>query len=129
MKAQELDKIVSWFKETDLSEVSYRERSDGFTLAKAEPAAEAPVSNFPNRYVAVTAPAIGLFYWSEPGRARSVEEGSNIQQGQALGYVELAKNRREAVSAAVGGRLARIMVEEGEAVEFGRPLFFIEAAH
>ena len=74
MKTVQLEEIVSWFKSTDLTEVAYREGEDGFSLSKTENRAAAPIANLPNRYLAVASPAVGLFSFSEPGRARGADE-------------------------------------------------------
>jgi acetyl-CoA carboxylase biotin carboxyl carrier protein len=74
----------------------------------------------------VTAPLVGTFYRSpEPGSPPFVEEGDLIDVGQEIGIVEAMKIMNRIVSDA-SGKLGRILVGDGEMVEFGQPLFQLE---
>lgn len=128
MNTRQLEEILSWLKATDLVEVSFREGEHGFSLAKELPQPSASWPTPSSRFAPVCAPALGLFQWSQPGRARSAEEGEEVSCGQALGVIELGKGKSVPVLCPAAGRLARIMVEAGSAVEFGQPLFFVEPA-
>lgn len=74
----------------------------------------------------ITAPLVGTFYRSpEPGAAAFVEEGDTIDVDQEIGIVEAMKIMNRIVSDA-SGRLARVLVADGDMVEFGQPLFQLE---
>jgi acetyl-CoA carboxylase biotin carboxyl carrier protein len=71
----------------------------------------------------VTAPLVGTFYRSpEPGSPPFVEEGDPIEIGQEIGIVEAMKIMNRVVSDGAG-LLGRILVTDGEMVEFGQALF------
>jgi acetyl-CoA carboxylase biotin carboxyl carrier protein len=75
----------------------------------------------------ITAPLVGTFYRApEPGAAPFVEEGDPIDVGQEIGIVEAMKIMNRIVSDAAG-RLGRVLVADGEMVEFGQALFQLEA--
>lgn len=126
MNTSELETVLSWIKTTDLVEVSYRGEAAGFSLTTSE--APSPAIPLPAaRFVPVASPAVGAFQWSELGRAKAVEEGQDVAEGALLGVVEAAKGKTVAVKAPCAGRLARALVEAGAPVDFGQPLFFLEA--
>lgn len=127
MKTQELQDVLSWIKTTDLVEVSYKSGDKGFTLASAQPQAQPQYPGVTGRFTPVVSPAVGLFQWSAPGRARAVEEGSEVSEGDTLGLVETAKGKTTKVLAPSAGRVARVMIDAGAAVEYGQPLLFIAA--
>jgi acetyl-CoA carboxylase biotin carboxyl carrier protein len=125
MNTNEIQEVLSWLKSTDLVEVSYKQGTKGFSLATAEPGAQHSYPVPATRFTPVCAPAVGMFQWNEPGRARQAEEGAQVTEGQALGLVETAKGKTP-ITSPCAGRLARVMVEGGAPVEFGQPLFFLE---
>jgi acetyl-CoA carboxylase biotin carboxyl carrier protein len=76
--------------------------------------------------VAVLAPLVGTFYTaSQPGAKPFVEEGDVVDPGQTVCIVEAMKLMNE-VSANEGGRVAEIVVENGERVEFEQVLMYLE---
>ena len=127
MKTEELTKVLAWIRTTDLVEVGYNHGDDGFALSTAEAPAAYPAPPA-SRFSAVTSPAVGIFQWSEPGRARPAEEGAAVAEGGLLGVVETTKGKFTAVKAPCAGRLSKVLAEAGAAVEFGQALFFIENA-
>jgi acetyl-CoA carboxylase biotin carboxyl carrier protein len=94
----------------------------------APASAPAPVSAIvpaePEGHV-VTAPMVGTFYRSgSPGAAPFVEVGSSIKEGDTLCILEAMKLMNEIESDATG-TIKSILVENGQPVEFGQPLFII----
>ncbi len=76
----------------------------------------------------VTAPLVGVFYRSKsPGAAPFVEVGSRVEVGQPVAIVEAMKLMNEVV-AARAGVVTAVHAEDGEVVEFGQPLFTVDAA-
>jgi len=75
---------------------------------------------------AVTSPMVGTAYRSpEPGAKPFVEEGAQVKEGQTLLIIEAMKTMN-AIPATRAGTVTRILVEDGQPVEFGEPLFIIE---
>ena len=76
--------------------------------------------------VAVEAPMVGTFYRaSAPTAEPYVREGDAVKEGQIVCVIEAMKLMNE-IEAKVAGRVAKILVENGHAVEYGQPLFLIE---
>jgi acetyl-CoA carboxylase biotin carboxyl carrier protein len=76
--------------------------------------------------VTVDAPMVGTFYRAAaPGSAPFVSEGDLVKEGQTLCIIEAMKLMNE-IEAKVGGRIAKILVENGQPVEYGQPLFSLE---
>ncbi|MDD3088569.1 MAG: acetyl-CoA carboxylase biotin carboxyl carrier protein [Candidatus Omnitrophica bacterium] len=74
----------------------------------------------------VKSPMVGTFYRSPSPEAEPyVEVGSVVKKGDVLCIVEAMKLMNE-IKAEFGGKIAEIMVENAESVEFGQPLFRIE---
>ncbi len=94
------------------------------TLGKAEhPASAEAVSS---TLVTVEAPMVGTFYRAPaPDAAPFINEGDVIKDGQVLCIIEAMKLMNE-IEARVPGRLAKILVENGQPVEYGQPLFHVE---
>ncbi|MEZ5704434.1 MAG: acetyl-CoA carboxylase biotin carboxyl carrier protein [Burkholderiaceae bacterium] len=74
----------------------------------------------------VTSPMVGTFYRaSSPGAKPFVEVGDAIKEGETICIVEAMKILNE-IEADKTGTVTRILVNNGEAVEYGQPLFIIE---
>jgi acetyl-CoA carboxylase biotin carboxyl carrier protein len=71
----------------------------------------------------IDAPMVGTFYTSPaPGEPPFVLPGDTVEPGQTVCIVEAMKIMNE-VQAKVPGIIEKILVESGDAVEFGQPLF------
>ncbi|ACI19929.1 acetyl-CoA carboxylase biotin carboxyl carrier protein [Dictyoglomus thermophilum] len=76
--------------------------------------------------VYITAPLVGVFYRSPaPGAPPFVEEGDLVEPGQTVCIIEAMKLMNE-IKSHVRGRVKKILVDNGQAVEFGQKLFLIE---
>ena len=90
------------------------------------PAAAAPVAVVaePTGHI-VKSPMVGTFYRSSsPGSPAFVDVGSNIREGETLCIIEAMKLLNE-IDSDVSGVVTKILVENGQPVEFGQPLFVI----
>jgi acetyl-CoA carboxylase biotin carboxyl carrier protein len=86
------------------------------------PAAE----SIPSGFVTIEAPMVGTFYRaSSPGADPYVREGDTVKQGQILCIIEAMKLMNE-IESKVSGRIAKILVDNAQAVEFGQPLFLLD---
>lgn len=75
---------------------------------------------------AVTSPMVGTAYRSpEPGAKTFVEVGTKVSAGQTLLIIEAMKTMN-AIPAPRAGTVTQIIVDDGQPVEFGEPLFIIE---
>jgi acetyl-CoA carboxylase biotin carboxyl carrier protein len=74
----------------------------------------------------VTSPFVGTFYRSpSPDSAPFVDVGTRIKKGQVLCIVEAMKLMNE-IEAEIEGSILQLLVENGQAVEYGEPLFKIK---
>ena len=95
----------------------------GEAAAAAAPAAEPAAA--PTGHV-VKSPMVGTFYRSaSPGSKPFAEVGAPIKEGDPICIVEAMKIMNE-IEADMSGTVSKILVENGQAVEFGQPLFIIE---
>ncbi len=90
------------------------------TAMPAAPAAPAAVSGH-----VVKSPMVGTFYRApNPGAAPFIEVGQSVKEGQPLCIIEAMKLLNE-IEADKAGVIKEILVENGEPVEYGQPLFVI----
>ncbi len=88
--------------------------------AAPAPAAAAAVSGH-----VVKSPMVGTFYRApNPGAAPFVEVGQTVKEGQPMCIIEAMKLLNE-IEADKSGVIKEILVENGEPVEYGQPLFVI----
>ncbi|MEY3653879.1 MAG: putative Biotin carboxyl carrier protein of acetyl-CoA carboxylase [Pseudomonadota bacterium] len=89
--------------------------------------ATAPVPAAPAEVVGhvVKSPMVGTFYRaSSPGAKSFVEVGSVVKEGEPICIIEAMKILNE-IEADASGTITQILVENGQAVEFGQPMFVI----
>ncbi len=91
--------------------------------SQSQPAADDTAGLLP-----ITSPMVGTFYRAPaPGAEAYVREGDLVQKGKVVCIIEAMKLMNE-IESDVAGRIARILVENGHAVEFGQTLFLVEPA-
>jgi acetyl-CoA carboxylase biotin carboxyl carrier protein len=74
----------------------------------------------------VKSPMVGTFYRSSsPGAKAFVEVGSQVKEGDTICIIEAMKILNE-IEADKSGTITQILAENGQAVEYGAPLFVIE---
>ena len=95
-------------------------------VAAAEPITPAaPVAPAVQEGHVVKSPMVGTFYRSpSPGAKQFVDIGQNVNSGDTLCIIEAMKLLNE-IDADHGGVIKAILVENGQPVEFGQPLFVI----
>ncbi len=90
-------------------------------VAEAAPAAAAAPSGH-----AVKSPMVGTFYRSSsPGSAPFIQIGSVVKEGDTLCIIEAMKILNE-IESDKSGTVTQILCENGQAVEYGQPLFIVE---
>lgn len=149
MDLRKLKKLIDLVQESGISELEVTEGEEKVRIAKqltaapvapqvyaaapvahAAPAAAAPAAAaasepaMPEGHV-VKSPMVGTFYRaSSPDAKAFAEVGDSVKQGQTLCIVEAMKLLNEIESDA-SGVIKAILVENGQPVEFGEPLFII----
>jgi len=139
-------KLSELLAETGLGEIEYEEAGKRIRVAMAGSAlttvAAAPVAAAPaaggsiepesqeaeaaHHPGAVTSPMVGTIYMSPaPGEAPFVRAGEAVAKGQTILMVEAMKTFNE-IAAPQSGTLARMIVSDGQPVEFGEVLALIE---
>ena len=92
----------------------------------AAPAAEVPAAPAAPAGHAVKSPMVGTFYRSSsPGAAPFVQIGSVVKEGDTLCIIEAMKILNE-IESDKSGTVTQILCENGQATEYGQPLFIVE---
>ena len=135
--------LIQVMKEEDLAEIEVRRpfwtvrvRRPGTDLAVSTAAVTHPVAagREPEpapvpaaNLLPIKSPMVGTFYRSPaPDADPYVEENSTVDVGQTVCIVEAMKLMNE-IESDVRGRIARILVENAQPVEYGQVLFLVEA--
>ncbi len=93
--------------------------------AAAAAPAEAPAAPVETGHV-VKSPMVGTFYRaSSPGAKAFADVGDVVKAGQAVCIIEAMKIMNE-IEADMDGTITKILVENGQPVEYGQPLFIVE---
>lgn len=80
----------------------------------------------PDGMIAVTAPSLGVYYSKpSPGANPFVKIGQDVSSDDTVALVEVMK-LFSSVTAGTAGKIREILCEEGQMVEFGQPLLFVE---
>jgi acetyl-CoA carboxylase biotin carboxyl carrier protein len=96
----------------------------GAAPAPGEPAPAAPAAE-PKGHT-LKSPMVGTFYRApSPGAPSFVEVGQSVSKGQTLCIIEAMKLLNE-IESDMAGTVKAILVENGQPVEYGQPLFLIE---
>ena len=101
-------------------------------MAPVASAAGAPAAATPVEAAAavvdkvIKSPMVGTFYRSaSPGSKAFAELGDMVKEGQPVCIIEAMKIMNE-IEADCDGKILRVLCENGQAVEFGQPLFVVE---
>ncbi|MCS7214926.1 MAG: acetyl-CoA carboxylase biotin carboxyl carrier protein [Thermodesulfovibrio sp.] len=145
MEINEIKEIISFLKDTDVTELNIER--EGFKIRIKRGYIYGPIEITktvkpieeavkPSQIIetqqqeemlhTVTSPLVGTFYRSSsPDAAPFVEVGTRVEKGQVLCIVEAMKIMNE-IESDVSGVVKKILVENGQPVEYGEPLFLIE---
>ncbi|HTG00908.1 MAG TPA: acetyl-CoA carboxylase biotin carboxyl carrier protein [Nitrospirota bacterium] len=156
MNLKEIKELIDMLKDTDISEIEIERSGVKVRLRKggdvtfhpamprleypptaiiAPAVSDAPVAAVPQEkqpvpaessQIKVTAPIVGTFYRSSsPDKPAYVEVGDVVKKGQVLCIIEAMKLMNE-IESETPGKIVKIMLENGQPVEYGQPLFVIE---
>ena len=93
-------------------------------VTEAAPGTEASEADEPEENL-VRSPMVGIFYEAQaPGKPSFVELGQTVNKGDVLCIIEAMKIMNQ-VESEKAGVVSRIMIANGEPVEYGQPLFII----
>ena len=108
------------------SEISSLEtQAPNIVPAEVKPA-ELKTAELSTKNVLIKSPMVGTFYRApSPEAVPFVEVGSSVEAGQVVCIIEAMKLMNE-IKSEVKGKIAAILAEDGEPVEFGQTLFTIE---
>jgi acetyl-CoA carboxylase biotin carboxyl carrier protein len=94
--------------------------------ARSTPQAKEPP--VPSKTIQIKSPMIGTFYRApSPDSPAFIEAGDTVAVGQIVCIVEAMKLMNE-IKSEVKGKVVEVLVENGQPVEFGQPLFTLEPA-
>lgn len=149
MDLRKLKTLIDLVSDSNVSELEITEAEGKVRIVKsigvaapvvmqAAPVAAAPVVAAPVAAVeapapaaapaghAVKSPMVGTFYRaSSPGAAPLIQIGSVVKEGDTLCIIEAMKILNE-IESDKSGTVTQILCENGQAVEYGQPLFIIE---
>jgi len=148
MDIRKVKKLIELLEESDVAEIEIHEGEESIRISRASqvtmaaPMAAAPVAApvaaaaAPAASAApaeeeisghvVTSPMVGSFYAaSSPGAANFVEVGKSVKVGDTLCIIEAMKLMNQ-IEADKAGVIKKILVENGQPVEYNQPLFIIE---
>lgn len=144
-----IEKLAKVLAETGLTEISLEDGEQAITLRKdvivapatqvvaSAPVAQAPVAQAPaqnndaqaqpaKKGTPITSPMVGTFYKSpSPDSAPFVSVGDSIKSGDVVCIVEAMKMMNE-IKSEVSGKVVELCVEDGQPVEFGQVLMYVE---
>ena len=151
MDLRKLKTLIDLVSESNISELEIAEADGKVRIVKAPGVAAAPVPAAPSVVHSIPAaaapapaavspvaeptvetghvvksPMVGTFYrTASPGAEPFVEVGSVVKEGEPICIIEAMKIMNE-IEADSAGTIRKILCENGQAVEFGQPLFIIE---
>ncbi|HEB93558.1 MAG TPA: acetyl-CoA carboxylase biotin carboxyl carrier protein [Gammaproteobacteria bacterium] len=146
MDIRKIKKLIELLEESGIAELEIHEGEESVRISRygtaappAPVAAAAPLAIPAAATVAaleaepatisghtVNAPMVGTFYRAaSPGTAPFVKEGQTVQIGDTLCIIEAMKLLNQ-IEADKAGVIKAILVENGEPVEYGEPMFVIE---
>ena len=146
-RAERIREIVRIVQDTGVAEISVEEDGTRVSVRRTEepvagqaiaPTTPPPAPAVPDEAAAaapavdgairIEAPMVGTFYRAaQPGAPPFVEEGDGVAPGQTLCILEAMKLMNE-VKSEIEGIVRTIHVQNGQAVEFGQPLFDLDPA-
>ena len=95
-------------------------------LAAPAPVAAAPAAEPEPVGLVIKSPMVGTFYRAgSPGAKPLADIGQAIKAGEAVCIIEAMKIMNE-IESDHGGTITQVLVENGQPVEFGQPLFIVE---
>ena len=130
---QIIEELVGYLKEFNLSEIEYSEGATKVKVSRAMSSSSIIATETSKKKTIVesngtnvTSPIVGTAYLaSEPGGKKFVEVGQKVKKGQTIMIVEAMKTMNH-IPSTENGTVSKILVKDGEPVEFGQPLISVK---
>ena len=128
-----IEELTEYLKEFNLSEIEYGEGTTKVKVSRSLNTTSVVPSEIKKKQTIigsdgtnVTSPIVGTAYLAaEPGGKKFVEVGQKIKKGQTIMIVEAMKTMNH-VPSTQDGVVSKILVKDGEPVEFGQPLISLK---
>jgi acetyl-CoA carboxylase biotin carboxyl carrier protein len=128
-----IEELTGYLKEFNLSEIEYAEGTTKVKVSRSIGNSNVAPSEVKKKQAViesngtnVTSPIVGTAYLAqEPGGKKFVEVGNKIKKGQTIMIIEAMKTMNHVPSTLVG-TVSKILVKDGEPVEFGQPLISVK---
>ena len=131
-----IEELVGYLKEFNLSEIEYAEGTTKVKVSRSinnsniiSAEIKKKQSNFKENIdssLKVTSPIVGTAYLAaEPGGKKFIEIGQKVKKGQTIMIIEAMKTMNH-VPSTQDGVVSKILVKDGEPVEFGQPLISVK---
>tara|TARA_B100000686_G_C16372782_1_gene753422 strand:+ start:199 stop:606 length:408 start_codon:yes stop_codon:yes gene_type:complete len=128
-----IEELVGYLKEFNLSEIEYAEGTTKVKVSRAIGSTSVAHSEIKKEKITleengtyVTSPIVGTAYLAhEPGAKKFVDVGQKVKKGQTIMIVEAMKTMNH-VPSTQDGTVNKILVKDGEPVEFGQPLISVK---
>ena len=131
-----IEELVGYLKEFNLSEIEYSEGTTKVKVSRSMNSSSVISTELKKEHskieknaeasVNVTSPIVGTAYLAqEPGGKKFIEVGNKVKKGQTIMIVEAMKTMNR-VPSTQNGIVNKVLVKDGEPVEFGQPLISIK---
>ena len=128
-----IEELTGYLKEFNLSEIEYAEGTTKVKVSRSVNSAitvsnktEAKKPVIESNGTNVTSPIVGTAYLApEPGAKKFVEVGQKVKKGQTIMIIEAMKTMNH-VPSTQDGVVSKVLVKDGEPVEFGQPLISLK---
>tara|TARA_B100000408_G_C10100022_1_gene141507 strand:- start:53 stop:460 length:408 start_codon:yes stop_codon:yes gene_type:complete len=128
-----IEELTGYLKEFNLSEIEYAEGTTKVKVSRSinnssiiSTEINKKQSTIENNSTHVTSPIVGTAYLApEPGSRKFVEVGQKVKKGQTIMIIEAMKTMNH-VPSTQDGTVSKILVKDGEPVEFGQPLISVK---
>ena len=128
-----IEELTGYLKEFNLSEIEYAEGSTKVKVSRSISSSNVAPSEVKKKQAViesngtnVTSPIVGTAYLAqEPGAKKFIEVGNKIKKGQTIMIIEAMKTMNH-VPSTLDGTVSKILVKDGEPVEFGQPLISVK---
>ena len=141
MELDDLKELISFLKDTDITELQVEKEGikvkirRQMMLSSLEMLPKPPLTTIERtgeseediqRLITITCPIVGTFYRApSPDAPPFADAGTRVKKGQVICIIEAMKLMNE-IESELDGVIVRALVENGQPVEYGEPLFLVE---